>query len=151
MSKDKFLRGAMILTMAGLMVKVIGSVNRILLSRLLGGEGIGLYQMAYPVYLLLLAISSAGIPIAISIIVSGYLAKDDYRSARRVFSVSLRLMACVGAVLALLLFIAANYLVDSDIIRDGRSLLRFDSLDSSNLFCNDFGDLPWIFSGASIK
>ena len=46
MSKDKFLRGAMILTMAGLMVKVIGSVNRILLSRLLGGEGIGLYQMA---------------------------------------------------------------------------------------------------------
>ena len=48
MSSDKFLRGAMILTLAGLMVKVIGSVNRILLSRLLGGEGIGLYQMAYP-------------------------------------------------------------------------------------------------------
>ena len=44
---DKFLRGAMILTMAGLMVKILGSVNRILLSRLLGGEGIGLYQMAY--------------------------------------------------------------------------------------------------------
>ena len=59
MSSDKFLRGAMILTLAGLMVKVIGSVNRILLSRLLGGEGIGLYQMAYPVYLLLLAISAA--------------------------------------------------------------------------------------------
>lgn len=35
MSSDKFLRGAMILTLAGLMVKVIGSVNRILLSRLL--------------------------------------------------------------------------------------------------------------------
>ena len=33
MSSDKFLRGAMILTLAGLMVKVIGSVNRILLSR----------------------------------------------------------------------------------------------------------------------
>lgn len=44
MTKDKFLRGAMILTLAGLMVKIIGSVNRILLSRLLGGEGIGLYQ-----------------------------------------------------------------------------------------------------------
>ena len=66
MTKDKFLRGAMILTLAGLMVKIIGSVNRILLSRLLGGEGIGLYQMAYPVYLLMLSVSSAGIPIAIS-------------------------------------------------------------------------------------
>ena len=70
MTKDKFLRGAMILTLAGLMVKIIGSVNRILLSRLLGGEGIGLYQMAYPVYLLMLSVSSAGIPIAISIIVA---------------------------------------------------------------------------------
>lgn len=68
MAKDKFLHGAMILTLAGLVVKIIGSVNRILLSRLLGGEGIGLYQMAYPVYLLLLAISSAGIPVAISIV-----------------------------------------------------------------------------------
>ena len=49
MGRDKFLHGAMILTLAGLVVKIIGSVNRILLSRLLGGEGIGLYQMAYPV------------------------------------------------------------------------------------------------------
>ena len=101
MSSDKFLRGAMILTLAGLMVKVIGSVN--LLSRLLGGEGIGLYQMAYPVYLLLLAISAAGIPVAISIIVAGFLAQKDYANVRQVFRVSLRLMACVGAVLAVCL------------------------------------------------
>lgn len=39
MGKDKFLKGALILTVAGLMVKVIGSVNRILLSRLLGAKG----------------------------------------------------------------------------------------------------------------
>ena len=43
MGKDKFLKGALILTVAGLLVKVIGSVNRILLSRLLGGEG-GLFS-----------------------------------------------------------------------------------------------------------
>ena len=147
MSKDKFLRGAMILTMAGLMVKVIGSVNRILLSRLLGGEGIGLYQMAYPVYLLLLAISSAGIPIAISIIVSGYLAKDDYRSVRRVFSVSLRLMACVGAVLALLLFIAANYLVDSDIIRDGRAYYALIALIPAIFFATILATFRGFFQG----
>ena len=83
MTKDKFLRGAMILTLAGLMVKIIGSVNRILLSRLLGGEGIGLYQMAYPVYLLMLSVSSAGIPIAISIIVAEKVAKGDFASAGR--------------------------------------------------------------------
>ena len=47
-----FLRGAMVLTVAGIVVKILGGLNRIFLSRLLGGEGIGLYQMAYPVYIL---------------------------------------------------------------------------------------------------
>ena len=77
MGKDTFLKGALILTVAGFMVKVIGSVNRIILSRLLGGEGIGLYQMAYPVYLLMLSICSAGVPIAVSIIVAEKIAKND--------------------------------------------------------------------------
>ena len=90
MSKDKFLRGALILTVAGLLVKVIGSVNRILLSRLLGGEGIGLYQMAYPVYLLMLSVCSAGVPVAVSIIVAEKVAKNDYAQAHRVFMVTLR-------------------------------------------------------------
>ena len=103
--------------------------------------------MAYPVYLLLLAISSAGIPIAISIIVSGYLAKDDYRSVRRVFSVSLRLMACVGAVLALLLFIAANYLVDSDIIRDGRAYYALIALIPAIFFATILATFRGFFQG----
>ena len=48
----------MVLTVAGIVVKILGGLNRIFLSRLLGGEGIGLYQMAYPVYILLLSIST---------------------------------------------------------------------------------------------
>ena len=82
MSKQAFIRGALILTLAGIIVKVIGSVNRILLSRLLGGEGIGLYQMAYPLYLLALGVSSAGIPVAISIMVSERMALNDYRRGK---------------------------------------------------------------------
>ena len=88
-------------------------MNRIQLSRLLGGEGIGLYLMAYPVYLLLLAISAAGIPVAISIIVAGFLAQKDYANVRQVFRVSLRLMACVGAVLAVCLEMLFCFLVDA--------------------------------------
>ena len=98
MSKEKFLKGALILTVAGIIVKVIGSVNRIFLSRLLGGEGIGLYQMAYPIYLLALSISSAGIPVAISILVSEKAALQDYRGANRVFKISLFLLTITGAV-----------------------------------------------------
>ena len=45
---ESFLKGTFILTIAGFVVKVIGSLNWIFVSRILGGEGIGLYQMAFP-------------------------------------------------------------------------------------------------------
>lgn len=149
MTKDKFLRGAMILTLAGLMVKIIGSVNRILLSRLLGGEGIGLYQMAYPVYLLMLSISSAGIPIAISIIVAEKVAKGDFASASRIFRVSLGLMAVTGLVFASGLYFAAGWLVDSGLVRDPRAYYGLVALTPAVFFCDDPGQLPWLFSRLS--
>ena len=147
MSSDKFLRGAMILTLAGLMVKVIGSVNRILLSRLLGGEGIGLYQMAYPVYLLLLAISAAGIPVAISIIVAGFLAQKDYANVRQVFRISLRLMACVGAVLAVCLVLAAGWLVDAGVITDARAYYSLVALTPAIFFATILASFRGYFQG----
>ena len=58
---DRFVKGTLILTAAGLMVKILASVNRIFLSRLLGGEGIGLYQLAYPLYNLLVGIVAGGL------------------------------------------------------------------------------------------
>lgn len=83
-----FLKGTLILTIAGFVVKAIGSINWILLSRILGGEGIGIYQMAFPIYLLLLQISSAGVPIAISILTAERLALHDFGGAKRVFNIS---------------------------------------------------------------
>ena len=78
-----FLKGTLILTIAGFVVKAIGSINWILLSRILGGEGIGIYQMAFPIYLLLLQVSSAGVPIAISILTAERLALNDYKMCIR--------------------------------------------------------------------
>ena len=146
-SSDKFLRGAMILTIAGLLVKVIGSVNRILLSRLLGGEGIGLYQMAYPVYLLLLSISAAGIPVAISIIVAEYLAQRDYANVRQVFRVSLRLMAVVGLVLAAALVMAAGWLVENGVIKDARAYYALLALTPAIFFATILASFRGYFQG----
>lgn len=149
-AKDKFLRGAMILTLAGLMVKIIGSVNRILLSRLLGGEGIGLYQMAYPVYLLLLAISSAGIPIAISIVVAEYLAKEDYGNVRQVFRCSLGLTAGLGLLLALALYFVAGWLVESGSIRDGRAYYALLALLPAIFFATILASFRGFFQGQQL-
>lgn len=150
MSKDKFLRGAMILTAAGLMVKIIGSVNRILLSRLLGGEGIGLYQMAYPVYLLLLSISSAGIPVAISILVSERVAKNDYRSVHHVFKTSIRMMAAVGLILAVLLFMAAGWLINTGIVRDARAYYALVALTPAIFFASILACFRGFFQGLQL-
>ncbi len=147
MAKDKFLRGAMILTLGGLMVKVIGSVNRILLSRLLGGEGIGLYQMAYPVYLLMLSISSAGIPVAISIIVSEKVAKGDFVSAGRVFRVSMGLMALTGLFFSGSLYYAAGWLVDSGLVRDPRAYQSLLALTPAVFFATILASFRGYFQG----
>ena len=51
MSKKTFLKGAAILGMAGLMVQVMGAVFRIPLGNIIGDEGMGYYQTAYPIYI----------------------------------------------------------------------------------------------------
>lgn len=150
MTKDKFLRGAMILTMAGLMVKIIGSLNRILLSRLLGGEGIGLYQMAYPIYLLMVSISSAGIPIAISIIVAEKVAKGNFAGAGRVFRVSLSLMATTGLVFAVGLYFAAGWLVESGFVRDPRAYYGLIALTPAVFFATILASFRGYFQGYQI-
>ena len=91
-SGRRFLKGALILTVAGVVVKVIGSLNWIFLSWILGGEGIGIYQIAFPLYLLALSISDAGIPVAVSIITAERAALQDYRGAQRVFHLSFLLL-----------------------------------------------------------
>lgn len=116
-----FLQGTLILTIAGMVVKIIGSLNWIILSRVLGGEGIGLYQMAFPIYLLALSLSSAGIPVAISIITAEKIALQDYRGANRVFTVSLGLLTVSGLILSILVYFGAGWLIEEGIIRDGRA------------------------------
>ena len=118
---NRLLRGTLVLTIAGVVVKVIGSLNWIILSRVLGGEGIGLYQMAFPIYLLALSLSTAGIPVAISIITAEKVAFSDYRGANRVFNLSLSFLAVTGIALSVLVYFGAGWLIEYKIIRDPRA------------------------------
>lgn len=120
-SGRRFLQGALILTLAGVVVKVIGSLNWIFLSWILGGEGIGIYQIAFPLYLLALSISDAGIPVAVSILTAERAALQDYRGAQRVFRLSFLLLAVTGLLLSLLLYFGADWLIGHRMIRDARA------------------------------
>ena len=70
MKAQSFLGGALILTVSGVVVKLLGAAYRIPFTRIVGSEGIGLYQMAYPIYTTLLALSTAGIPVALSFLIA---------------------------------------------------------------------------------
>lgn len=121
MLKNMFLRGAMALTAAGIVVKLFGGVNRILLSRILGGEGIGLYQIAYPVYVLGLSIAGAGVPIALSVMVAEKIAQGDSGGARRIFRIILVFMTVVAVFFGAGLFLGAEGLIAFGLVRDVRA------------------------------
>ncbi len=114
MSKDNsFLKGAAILGMAGVVVKILGAIYRIPIGNIIADEGMGYYQTAYPLYVLLLTISTAGFPVAIAKLVSEKRALGDYRSAHKVFKVALLGLFMAGILTSLFVLIAAKPIVES--------------------------------------
>lgn len=111
MAKKSFIRGAAILGLAGIIIKVLGAFFRIPLSNLIGDTGMGYYQTAYPIYVLFLMISTAGIPIAISRMVSERIALGNYGQAHRVFKLSFGLLVFTGVNSTILCLLLAKPLV----------------------------------------
>lgn len=111
MSKKSFLRGAVVLGAAGLVIKALGAVFRIPLANIIGDTGMGYYQTAYPVYVLLLTLSTAGIPVAISRMVAERQAVERPGDAYRVFQVSFVLLAGIGLASFAVLFFGAGAIV----------------------------------------
>ncbi len=64
--KNKLISGALVLSLGGIITKIIGAIYRVPLTNVLGAEGIGLYQMVFPLYCILLTLSSTGVPSGIS-------------------------------------------------------------------------------------
>lgn len=67
---QSFIKGAVIISVGGFVSKILGAVYRIPLTNFLGGEGMGVYQMVYPLYCILLTVSASGIPTGIARLVS---------------------------------------------------------------------------------
>ncbi|MCI8609379.1 MAG: polysaccharide biosynthesis protein [Firmicutes bacterium] len=108
MSNNKFLKGAAILGVSGVIVKLIGAVFRIPLTNWIGEDGMAFYGCAYPIYSFFLVISTAGIPVAISKMVSERITVRNYSDAHKVFQVSLRLLTVLGVVSFLLCYLGAD-------------------------------------------
>lgn len=112
-AKESFVRGAAVLAVFGILGKLMGSVFRIPLTNIIGAEGMANYQVAYPVYALLIVVSTAGIPAAISRMVAERVSTGDLRGARRVFSVAFAALAVIGVFSSVLLIFASGLLANA--------------------------------------
>ena len=111
MSKEKkqsFIGGTMILAIAVAVVKVIGALYKIPLGNILGTEGMTHFNSAYNIYSVLLSISTAGLPLAVSKLVSEARALGRYNQSRRVLSVAMWLFVVLGAAGTSLMFFWAE-------------------------------------------
>lgn len=110
--KGNFLKGALILSVAGAISKVLGAIYRIPLGRLMGGEGMGLYQMAYPIYTTILALATAGVPVAISVLVSRKETQGYTGDSKKIFRISLIILFFFGIILTIVVMYSANFLAN---------------------------------------
>jgi stage V sporulation protein B len=111
--KGNFLRGALVLSIAGALSKILGAIYRIPLARLLGGEGMGIYQMAYPIYTTILALATAGVPVAISVLVSRKKTQGYTGDSKRIFRISLIMLLIFGILLTSLVMLGAHFLANT--------------------------------------
>lgn len=130
--QKSFVKGAAILMVAGLLVKVLGAVYRIPLTSAIGTTGYGYYNVAYPVYATLLVVSTAGLPVAISKMVSERVALKDYTGAHNVFRVAWRVLLILG-IATTLIMMACSPLV-ANVVKQEKSIYSLFSISPALFF-----------------
>ena len=113
-----FVKQAAILAAASLLVRFLGFIYRLPLTNMIGDEGNAIYSGGYYIYTFLLILSSAGLPAAISKLVSERIALKQYRNAHRVFQAALVISTCFGTFFAIVMGLGAHRLADMIDIAD---------------------------------
>lgn len=111
-------KGISILGIAGIICKVIGLLFSVPLN-MISEEGVAesgkvanLFYLVYPTYTLLLTISSAGLPVAVSRMVADFLARDDIHNAKNTFKIALKMLFAIGGCFSVLMIVLNRVLVN---------------------------------------
>ena len=106
--ENSFIKGAAWIAAGGFVAKVIGALYRIPLTNLIGGKGLGLYQLVYPVYCLLLTVSATGIPSSIAKLTAERIARGE--NDRAVLKTAMKLFVLIGLTGSLVMVLVAPWL-----------------------------------------
>ena len=122
MKKNKFIKSTIILIIGGFITKMIGMLIKIITTRNLGSEGIGLYMLIMPTFSMFIALSQLGLPVAISKLVA-----EEKRNNKHILSSSIPLSLLVNILIFIFISILAPYL-SNNLLHDNRTKLAIISI-----------------------
>ncbi len=146
MTRKSLVKGAAILAAAGLANRFLGAVSRIALPTLIGDEGVGLYQMAYPVYGVFLVVSTAGIPVAVSKLVAEQTARNNPAGALKILKVATAILFLTGTFFSAALALGAGPIARY-VARDARAALAIVAVSPAVLILSVTSAFRGYFQG----
>ena len=108
--KQNFLQGTALLAMAAMVVKLIGALYKVPLNAIIGEKGFGYFSTAYEIYNILLMISTAGLPVAMSRMISQASSLEHYGQVRQIYSTARRIFLILGVTGSLLMTVFCRQL-----------------------------------------
>lgn len=117
-TKNTITYGVVVLTAANLLVKVIGLVFKIPIQSLIHDEGMGYFNVAYTIYSWLYLLSTAGLPVALSVMISTERARGEFGNIRTIFKTALSVFALVGALGTLFMTVFARDIANFVEVKD---------------------------------
>ena len=105
MKKSKFIQSTIILIIGGCITKILGMLIRIVMTRLIGTEGIGIYMLISPTFMLLIAIAQLGLPVAISKLVS-----EDKKNNKNLILSIIPIALIINLIIMLFLIFTSRFL-----------------------------------------
>ncbi len=110
--KQNFLHGAALLALATIVVKIIGALYKLPMNSVIGPEGFAYFTTSYEIYFVFLMISTAGLPVAMSRMVSESSSLGHYNQVRRIYSTARTIFLILGIVSTLVMLIGCQWLAN---------------------------------------
>lgn len=117
-----FLIQGSILAAAGILVRLIGLLYKVPMTRILGTEGIGYYNTAYEIYNIGLILSSYSLPLAISKLIAARRIRGRYQDARRVYLCGMAFGVAVGTAMTAILLFGSSWITETIFKSPGSAL-----------------------------
>lgn len=133
--KNAILKGTFILTITGLLTRILGFLYRIYLADAIGAEMLGIYQLIFPVYGICYTIYASGIQTAVSKLTAEAVSQKNYRHALRILGLALFISCTLASILSTLIYWKSTFIASS-LLMESRAASSLRLLSITFPFCS---------------